>query len=99
MSSCSTCKDLDKSLSLDHGTPLIYIRKSYATGCQTCGVLLRSVLTLKDDGIQDTNLMIGWDTTRIDGLRIVVGSIEPRGFLFGIDMFVRDGKKRGFSSV
>ena len=99
MSLCSVCKGLDKSLSLYHGTPLMDIRESYVTGCRTCGVLLHSVLALKDDGIKDTNLIIGWDTTRIDGLRIVVGSIEPKGFVLGIDMFVRDGKKHGFSSV
>jgi hypothetical protein len=97
MSLCSVCKGLDESVSLDYGVPLLHIRRSATDGCQTCGLLLRSALSL--NGLEDTNLTIGWDMMRLDGLRIVVGSIEPRVFLFGLDMFVADGKEHVFSHV
>jgi hypothetical protein len=98
MPPCSTCKGLDEAVPLQHGLALQNILKVAASGCTTCDLIGKVVLTIfaalpADDEHYSRiyDLTIAWDTMRIDGMRIVVGLSTPATFLFGIDLYAPKG--------
>lgn len=48
---------------------------------------------MQDDEDPEEAICVGWDTMRIQGLRIVVGRAETAQFLYSIDMFAAKGTR------
>ncbi len=88
---CAICGNLDISTPLEYGHSLVSILQQASHGCKTCSLLCNAVMALCEEVALD-EVKVGWDTNRIQGLRIVVGAISSNVFLHGIDMFTTYGK-------
>ncbi|KAI9167872.1 hypothetical protein HJFPF1_04012 [Paramyrothecium foliicola] len=62
-----------------------------ADGCKYCKLVSDAVTRFHDEEPKLKMLIVGWDTMRIQGLRIVVGD-ESRRFLYGLDMYGSAGE-------
>lgn len=86
MQTCHACKGLDESLPLSQGISLRELASVAAEGCETCDLLCRSIEAIGEEEAEQGSLRLGWDTNRIQGLRVVFGRHDTGQFLYSIDM-------------
>ncbi|CAH0050391.1 unnamed protein product [Clonostachys solani] len=93
MQTCHACKGLDESLPLSQGISLPELASVAAQGCDTCDLLCRSIEAIGEAEAEERSLRLGWDTNRIQGLRVVVGRHDTGQFLYSIDMSPCSGRE------
>lgn len=88
---CLICRNLEIAVPLEHGYSLSSITKQSSKGCKTCMLVGDAVVAIAGKDAQLDDIKVGWDTMRLQGLRIVVGSLSLEKFLYGIDMYTAEG--------
>ena len=89
---CETCHGLEAATPVEHGKKLTVILETALGGCATCSLVSSAVMQLRPDQPAVDEIKVGWDTMRIQGLRIVVGKWADGTFLFAIDMYTEAGQ-------
>lgn len=90
---CNVCGNLETSIPLEYGHRLETIMRRATDGCQTCSLVGEAVIAIQGGRGETPDVKVGWDISRIQGLRIVVGAFMSSTFLHGIDMFSKDGRR------